>query len=119
LPTKDAVLARRKAWRDRAQTAPSMRSASASEAKRWIMGQQCGLCAPFLTSSGALLKDSFEYRAPAATPSVRTRRFTLVLKTSTILASASHRYRLADLGQRLLQRRRAVASAPVQFEHLR
>src|SRR5262245_66575889 len=62
LPTKDAVLAQRKAWRDRAQTGPSMRSASASEEKQWIMGQQCGLYAPSLTSSDALLKESFEYR---------------------------------------------------------
>jgi hypothetical protein len=32
----------RKAWRDRAQTRPSMRSASASEDKRWIMGGSAG-----------------------------------------------------------------------------
>jgi hypothetical protein len=62
LPTKDAVLAQRKAWRDRAQTGPSMRSASASEDKRWIMGQHRGVCAPSLTSSDALLKESFECR---------------------------------------------------------
>ena len=62
LPTKDAVLARKKAWRDRAQTGPSMRSASASEDKRSIMGQRCGVCAPSLTSSDALLKESCEYR---------------------------------------------------------
>ena len=42
LPTKDAVLAQRKAWRDRAQTGPSMRSASVSEERRWIMGQHRG-----------------------------------------------------------------------------
>ena len=62
LPTKDAVLAQRKAWRDRAQTGPSMRSASASEKMRWIMGQHRGLCAPSLTSSDDLLKESCEYR---------------------------------------------------------
>jgi hypothetical protein len=62
LPRKDAVLAQREAWRDRAQTAPSMRSASASEDERWIMGQQRGLSAPSLTSSDALLKESFDYR---------------------------------------------------------
>ena len=61
LPTMDAVLAQRKAWRDRAQTGPSMRSASASEKMRWIMGQHRGLCAPSLTSSDDLLKESFEY----------------------------------------------------------
>ena len=52
----------RRAWRDRAQTEPSMRSASASESKRWTMGQRCGLCAPSLTSSDALLKESCRYR---------------------------------------------------------
>jgi hypothetical protein len=62
LLTKDAVLAQKRAWRDRAQTGPSMRSASASEDKRWIMGQRCGLRAPSLTSSDALLKESCEYR---------------------------------------------------------
>jgi hypothetical protein len=62
LPTKDAVLAQRQAWRDRAQTGPSMRSASASEEKRWIMGQHRGVRALSLTSSDALLKESFEYR---------------------------------------------------------
>src|SRR5262245_12763731 len=81
LPTKDAVLARREAWRDRAQTAPSMRSATVSEEKRWIMGQHRGLCAPSLTSSDALLKESFDNRQrPPATPSARTRQFTLALK---------------------------------------
>jgi len=53
LLTKDAVLAQKRAWRDRAQTGPSMRSASVSEDKRSIMGQRCGLCAPSLTSSDA------------------------------------------------------------------
>ena len=62
LPTKDAVLAQRKAWRDRAQTGPSMRSASASEKKRWTMGQHRGVCAPSLTSSDAWPKESCEYR---------------------------------------------------------
>src|SRR4029453_14800352 len=62
LPTKDAVLAQKRAWRDRAQTGPSMRSASVSEDKRWIMGQYRGSGAPSLTSSAALLKGSFEYR---------------------------------------------------------
>jgi hypothetical protein len=60
--TKDAVLAQRKAWRDRAQTGPSMRSANASEEQRWIMGQHRELCAPSLTSSDASLKESFDYR---------------------------------------------------------
>ena len=73
LATKDAAPARRSAWRDRAQTAPSTRSASASEEKRWIMGQPCGVAAPSLTSFDGWLKESFEYRQrPAATPSVRT-----------------------------------------------
>ena len=61
-PTRDAVLEPRKAWRHRAQTGPSMRSASVSEDKRWIMGQQCGMRALSLTSSGALPKENFEYR---------------------------------------------------------
>jgi hypothetical protein len=58
LPTKDAALAQRKAWRDRAQTGPSMRSASASEDKRSTMGRHHGLGAPSRTSSDALLKRS-------------------------------------------------------------
>ncbi len=62
LLTKDAVLAQKRAWRDRAQTGPSMRSASASEEKRWIMGQHRGMRALSLTSSDALLKKSCEYR---------------------------------------------------------
>jgi hypothetical protein len=45
-----------------APTAPSMRSASASEDKRWIMGRDRGLGAPSLTSSDALLNGSFDYR---------------------------------------------------------
>jgi nucleotidyltransferase/DNA polymerase involved in DNA repair len=61
-PTRDADLAPRKAWRDRAQTGPSMRSASASEHKRWIMGRHRGLGAPSLTSSDALLNESCEHR---------------------------------------------------------
>jgi len=48
--------------RDRAQTGPSMRSASASEHKRWIMGRHRGLAAPSLTSSDAWLNGSCEYR---------------------------------------------------------
>jgi hypothetical protein len=40
-----------------------MRSASASEDKRWIMGRQCGVGAPSLTSSDALLKESCDYSA--------------------------------------------------------
>ena len=73
LATKDAVPARRRARCDRAQTAPSTRSASASEEKRWIMGQPCGVAAPSLTSFDGWLKESFEYRQrPAATPEVRT-----------------------------------------------
>ena len=63
LPTKDAVLAQRRAWRDRAQTGPSMRSASASEETRWIMGRHRGVGAPSLTSSDALLKESFDVTA--------------------------------------------------------
>jgi hypothetical protein len=50
----------KKAWRDGAHTALSMRSASASEEKRWIMGRHRGLGAPSLTSSDDLLKGSFE-----------------------------------------------------------
>src|SRR5947207_129174 len=46
LPTKDAVPARRKGWRDRAQTTPSTRSASASESKPWTMRPQSGAGAP-------------------------------------------------------------------------
>src|SRR5262249_47296690 len=61
-PMKDAALARRKAWRGRAQTAPSMRSASASEEKWWIMGQQRGVYAPSPTSSDALPKESCDSR---------------------------------------------------------
>jgi DNA polymerase-4 len=49
---------------DRAQTRLSMRFASASGDKRWIMGQRCGLSAPSPTSSGALLKENCEYRQP-------------------------------------------------------
>src|SRR5262245_61273858 len=63
LSTKDAVPARSKAWRDRAQTEPSMRSASVSEEKRWIMGQHRGLCAPSPTSSDALRKESFDHES--------------------------------------------------------
>jgi hypothetical protein len=48
--------------RDRAQTGPSMRSASASEEKRLITGQDLGLCALSLTNSDGLLKESCEYR---------------------------------------------------------
>src|SRR5579872_2285287 len=62
LLTKDAVLAQERAWRDRAQTGPSMRSAGVSEDKRPIMGQRCGVRAPSLTSSDALLKGSYEHR---------------------------------------------------------
>ena len=62
LATKDAVLARRRAWRDRVRTAPSTRSASASEGKRWIMGRQCGVAAPFPTSFDGLLKENCEDR---------------------------------------------------------
>src|SRR5262249_13245070 len=47
---------------DRAQTAPSMRSASASEDKRWITGRHREPGAPSLTSSDALRKESSEYR---------------------------------------------------------
>jgi DNA polymerase IV len=65
LPTKDAALAPRTAWRDRAQTGPSMRSASASEDKRWIMGRYRGSGAPSLTSSAALLKGSSESTSEA------------------------------------------------------
>jgi len=62
LPTKHAALEQSKAWRDRAQTGPSMRSANASADKRWIMRRRRGLGSPSLTSSDALLKESFEYR---------------------------------------------------------
>ena len=62
LPTKDADPARRKASRDRAQTAPSMRSANASEDKRWITGRHRESGAPSLTSSDAWLKESSDHR---------------------------------------------------------
>ena len=62
LPTKDAALAQSRAWRDRAQTGPSMRSADALEQKWWTMGRHRALGAPFLTSSDAWLKGSCEYR---------------------------------------------------------
>src|SRR5262245_57695358 len=55
---KDAVPARRRVQPDRVQTGPSTRSASASEEKRWIMGQQCGTAAPSLRSFDGLLKES-------------------------------------------------------------
>ena len=51
----------KRAWPDRVQTGPSMRSAAASENKPSITGQRCGVCAPSLTSSDALLKKSCEY----------------------------------------------------------
>ena len=63
LAEKDAVLAQRKAWRDREQTGPSMRSASASEEMRWTMGRHRGMRALSLTSSDALPKESCEYRS--------------------------------------------------------
>ena len=65
LPTKDAALGPRTAWRDRAQTKPSMRSASASEDKRWIMGRYRGSGAPSLTSSVDLLKGNSESTSEA------------------------------------------------------
>jgi nucleotidyltransferase/DNA polymerase involved in DNA repair len=61
-PAKEPVLARRKAWRDRAQTGPSMRSAIGLAEERWIMGRHRASSAPSLTSSDALLKESCEYR---------------------------------------------------------
>jgi hypothetical protein len=86
LPTKDAVLAQRKAWRDRAQTGPSMRSASASEEKRWIMGQHRGMRALSLTSSDALPKESFEYRQrPLQLRSAARGRSSLKAKVSHLL----------------------------------
>ena len=62
LETKDDVLAQRRAWRDRAQTGPSIRSVSASADERWIMGRRRGFGPPSLTSSDALQKESFDYR---------------------------------------------------------
>ena len=84
-PTTADGRARARAWRGCGPIAPSTRSASASEETRWIMGQHRGMAAPSLTSFDALLKESFDYlTTPAATPSVRTRRFTLCHNTSTI-----------------------------------
>src|SRR4029077_1432008 len=90
LLTKDAVLAQERAWRDRAQTGPSMRSASVSEDERSIMGQRCGVCAPSLTSSDALLKESCEYRQRPLQHLRFASRFTLVLKASTISLQLIH-----------------------------
>jgi CHAT domain len=83
-PTKDAGLAQKRAWRDRAQTGPSMRSASVSEDTRSIMGRHRGAGALSLTSSDALLKESCEYRQRPLQHLRSARRFTLVVKTSTI-----------------------------------
>src|ERR1044071_207891 len=89
LLTKDAVLAQERAWRDRAQTGPSMRSASVSEDKRSIMGQRCGRCAPSRTSSDALLKESCDSRQRPLQHLRSARRFTFGLKTVNDLASAN------------------------------
>ena len=103
LPTKDAVPAQEKAWPDRGQTWPSMRSASVLEDKRWIMGQRYGVCAPSPTNFDVLLKESCERVVFAQ---VRRRRFMSIIALSschsppaaaTSCASVANFFRLCEL----------------------
>src|SRR5262245_6835620 len=112
-PTKDAVLAQKRAWRDRAQTGLSMRSASVSEDKRWIMGQRCGLCAPSPTRFDALLKESCEYR-PALAAGRDDRRYQLTVTFDKHPLRPIWPFLITSVQRRIgLQGRIEVVAAPV------